>query len=152
MPLSNPILSSHEECEHAVSQYNELSKNEYTSLEKLFKNLFPSSKVENYDEIATIQDGHIIGLDLKQKQLLVVPNEIQNFSYLQTLDLSNNQIALIPKWITTLQNLKILKVTRNRLSGLPEEIAELNKLEVVNLFSNKLTYLPENIGSITSFR
>jgi len=60
-------------------------------------------------------------LDLSDKDLTTLPEEIVQLTNLQTLDLRNNQLSSLPVEIVQLTNLQTLHLSSNQLSSLPAE-------------------------------
>ncbi len=83
----------------------------------------------------------ITTLHLKERNLLLVPQEITRLSLLQFLDVSNNQIAALPD-LSPLTHLLILNLSQNQLTRLPA-MEQLVNLQALNASENQLTELPD---------
>ena len=83
-------------------------------------------------------------------QLTSLPKEIGNLTSLTELDLSSNQLTSLPKDIGNLTSLIKLNLRINQLTSLPKEIGELANLTELDLSINQLTSLPKEIGSLNS--
>ena len=65
------------------------------------------------------------------------------------LDLSNKNLTSLPEEVSDLVQLKVLRLRFNKLTSLPERIGDLAQLKVLDLVDNQLTSLPERIGDLT---
>lgn len=99
---------------------------------------------DRQEELKSVQ-----ALDLKYKQLKVLPPEIQYFTELHSLDLSGNQLKKLPAELCCLDHLKELISDNNQLSCLPEEIGKMSVLHVLQLSYNQLQSLPSTIGGLS---
>lgn len=110
------------------------------------------------DQIREFLKGHpeelksVQTLDLKYKQLKVLPPEIQYFTELQSLDLSGNQLKQLPAELCRLDHLKELIVDNNQLACLPDEIGNLSALKVLQLSYNQLQSLPSTMGKLSQLQ
>jgi Leucine-rich repeat (LRR) protein len=112
-------------------------------------------------------------LDLSEKHLKLLPEEIKYFIGMKKLDLSKNSLTELPKEIGCLTELHEFRLNHNllhslpgeighlsclqnfqcsfnRLKTLPDEICQLKKLRTLNLARNQLAQLPEQIGALQS--
>ncbi len=108
-----------------------------------------SSTDINEWEGVTVANEEITGLNLSDKKLTSVPEEIFQLAYLTKLDLSKNKLTSIPAGIGNLINLEYLNLSSNELELLPPETVTLVKLIKLFLGNNQLTSLPEGIGNLT---
>lgn len=92
-------------------------------------------------------------LDLSNRQLARVPNDVFNQTNLVELNISNNQLTgSLQAEIRHLQNLQVLKASNNQMTGVPAEIGQLLKLEVLDLSNNQLTGLPNELGNLKNLK
>jgi serine/threonine protein kinase len=89
-------------------------------------------------------------LDLSQKNLKEIPEEIFDLVEITKLDLSDNQLTSLPSDIGKLVNLKELSVFNNQLTSLPPDIGKLVNLKELSVSSNQLTSLPSDIGKLVN--
>lgn len=87
-------------------------------------------------------ENNIPELSLDDKDLIVLPPEIEKLKQLQTLWLAGNKLTTLPPEFGQLKQLQILSVERNKLTSLPPEIGQLEQLQSLNLAVNRLTTLP----------
>lgn len=85
-------------------------------------------------------------LDLSNKDITEIPEEIGEIISLKKLILSYNSITHIPDSICNLKNLEELYLLRNNLSKLPSGFNQLKKLKVVDVSYNPIVKLPHKIG------
>lgn len=68
------------------------------------------------------------------------------------LDLSNKRLKFIPEQISQLRNLKILNLNHNEIADFPPFFWDLIQLEELYLDDNKLDDIPEGIGRFLALR
>lgn len=90
-----------------------------------------------------------VELDLSNKGISELPDEIGQLANLQTLYLMHNQLTTLPESIGQLVNLQTLDLGYNQLTSLPETVGQLANLQVLDLNDNELTSLPEAIDQMT---
>ena len=94
-------------------------------------------------------------LDFSDLQLHSLPDifHLKPFpSKLKILDLRNNQLVTLPESFGNLQELIMLNLDGNRLTTLPESFGNLQELEDLSLNGNRLTALPESLGNLHALR
>lgn len=91
---------------------------------------------------------NISKLDLSNKNLKVIPDEVFKLRNLIKLNLSNNQIKSIPKGISKLKRLENLDLSNNKIDILYAKLFELCKLKVLNLNNNRIKNLPKQINDL----
>lgn len=96
--------------------------------------------LQSIDKLGTYE------LDLSNKEIEEIPNEIGEFSSLKRLNLSYNSIKTIPESICDLENLEELLLLRNDISKLPAGFGKLEKLKILDVSYNPIVKLPNNIG------
>ena len=100
----------------------------------------------------TIEDYHVVGLDLKQNDLAgTIPPQIGDLSHLEVLDLFDNYLTgSIPAELGNLKNLKELYLSGNELTGsIPAALGGLGRLEWLDFYDNQLTgSIPPEVGSL----
>ncbi len=128
------------------------SKSEKTAAQKLIK------KHNLQDFNFEIENGYIIGLFMKFKDLTTIPKEISEFQYLEHLDLSRNKITKIDhirplvklkklnfrentikqiQNLDTLVDLRELDLSDNEISII-QALYDLRRLEILNLNNNQI--------------
>ncbi len=92
-------------------------------------------------------------INLSDKGLKSIPNEIFSRTETEELNISNNSITgSIQGEIRLLSKLKILNASNNSMTGVPAEIGQLQNLEVLDLSNNKLTGLPNELGNLGNLK
>ncbi|GEM_PF-3409717 len=89
-------------------------------------------------------------LDLSNRGLVSLPDEVGELVDLQMLYLMNNQLAFLPKTIGQLKNLGGLYLDNNKLECIPAEIGQLANLQELYLCNNLLTEVPATLGDLTN--
>lgn len=91
-------------------------------------------------------------LDLSNKDITEIPEEIGELTNVKTLDLSFNHISKLPESITKLTNLEELFLMRNSISELPENIGKLRNLKSLDVSFNPLKNLPAELGELSDLQ
>ncbi|SEM29829.1 Leucine rich repeat-containing protein [Aquimarina amphilecti] len=108
--------------------------------------------VSTWEGVVVI-DEKIIGLELDEKGLTILPPEICDLFYLKTLSLEGNMIAEIPRQIEDLSNnLRVLNLGGNQIEIIPEEFFSLEKLTDLRVYTNMLVDIPSDINKLTELR
>jgi hypothetical protein len=85
-------------------------------------------------------------LDLSNKGITDIPDDIGLLTRLKVLDLSYNQINALPSSIVNLKKLEKLYLQRNNISNLPTGIGNLSKLKILDVSYNSIVKIPAGIG------
>lgn len=92
-------------------------------------------------------------LDLSNKSLEKIPEDVFNQFDLKELDVSNNKLTgSIQSEIRDLENLEVLIASNNQMTGVPAEIGHLRNLQILDLSDNKLTGLPNELGNLQNLK
>jgi len=91
-------------------------------------------------------------LDLSNKGLTEIPEEIFKCKNLKKLNLSHNQIKDIPREFGRLKYLKSLDLSHNEISNLWSKFFDLTNLEVLILNHNKLRALPQQLEKLCKLK
>lgn len=81
-------------------------------------------------------------LNLARQNLIEVPKEIFELTYITSLNLMDNQLKDIPIDIVKLVNLETIWFMGNKIEYVPRELSELKKLKSVHLSRNLIKQLP----------
>lgn len=91
-------------------------------------------------------------INICQKGLTEVPEQIYTLYNLQELGLIFNKITSLSEKIGNLSNLYELSLCSNLLTEIPIQVCHLKKLCRINLYGNKLLSLPKQINQLTNLR
>lgn len=91
-------------------------------------------------------------LDLRGKELVYLPPEIERFMHLQVLNLKSNFLEEIPPEVGRLACLEELFLHRNHLKELPLEVYKLPRLRKLGLGYNQFRVIPPQIAGLTELR
>ncbi len=97
--------------------------------------------------IRTAAESNTDKIDLSNKGITELPDEIGELTSLKSLNISYNNISEIPNSICKLVNLEELFLVRNNVSKLPANFSMLSKLKVLDVSNNPLVKLPKELGS-----
>jgi len=86
---------------------------------------------------------------LGDRQLVFVPEWLQDLPGLTHLDLSRNELTGIPEWLGSLATLNHLDLSLNSLIALPESLGNLTALTELELAGNNMTAIPEWLGNLS---
>jgi internalin A len=102
------------------------------------------------DEIGQLE--HLESLNLCGNDLSELPRTICHLGKLDSLILHGNRFESIPDFIGGLTQLKSLQISHNRLNSVPDSIGKLLNLIKLDLSNNNLSALPESIGELPNIR
>lgn len=94
----------------------------------------------------------ITSLNLSNKELTEIPQEIFLCTNLKKLKLSNNQLTKIPLSICKLHKLEVLDLSNNKLSQLHAGIFRLEQLKTLVLSNNQIKSLPKQINNLKQLK
>lgn len=105
--------------------------------------LFIKAKKENipvyFDlDSASKEPFKIRKLDLRGKDLKIMPSEILKMEHLFHLNMSDNQLVQIPGNIKRLKSLTELNISGNQIKKLPNRFLDIKYLEYLNVSNNQL--------------
>ncbi len=89
-----------------------------------------------------------LALDLRNRDLDSLPQDVFRHTQLKILMLAGNQLKQLPPEIGNLKNLIFLGLSRNQLEQLPSELGDLENLRALQVFSNQLIQLPPELGKL----
>jgi len=90
-------------------------------------------------------------LNLSNKNLNEIPEEIAILKNLQSLDISNNSFKSLPSVLLGL-NLKSINIKNNALSSLDNKMGTLDNLEVLDISFNKFQEFPSLLFSLKKLK
>ncbi|CAH1271855.1 MFHAS1 [Branchiostoma lanceolatum] len=96
-------------------------------------------------------DGHL-ELDLSERNMSSVPNQVFQQNDIQVLKLQCNNIKVIPMDIGMLCELKHLDISYNKLSHLPDSMSSLSNLEELNISGNTILEFPKGTENMQSMK
>ena len=91
-------------------------------------------------------------LNLRDQELLHIPNNVELLEQLQFLNLMRNDITFCSEALFNLSNLETLNLKLNGITVLPDNIGNLKKLIHLNISANKLKSLPNTIGNLKDLK
>ena len=94
-----------------------------------------------------------VSMDLRNKNLEIVPTLVFKRTKTETLDISHNNLTgAMPAEIRHLSELVELNLSHNNFIGVPAEIGQLSKLQILDLSYNNLTGLPLELGNLKALK
>jgi Leucine-rich repeat (LRR) protein len=92
-------------------------------------------------------------LYLHDNSLIEISDKINGFKKLRILDLSNNStLVKIPDSLKSLENLEHLVLGQTGFSNYPQGIFTIPNLKTIKFLGNNLPHLPKEIGQLKSLR
>ncbi|WP_158847251.1 leucine-rich repeat domain-containing protein [Algibacter sp. L1A34] len=88
-------------------------------------------------------------LNLSDKSITSITEDILKYPNLKELDLRNNHITEIPEFLTRLKYLEVLLLRNNKIIVAPELLLQFRALRVLTLPENKITKIPESYSALT---
>jgi Leucine-rich repeat (LRR) protein len=105
------------------------------------------------DSVDNIKEYHsVFKLNLSNKKLTQLPENICQFKQLASLSIYNNALTGFPIDFFKLQKLEELVLSNNELTFLPKEIGLLKDLHILNLRNNQLSELPIEIKQLKNLQ
>ena len=105
-----------------------------------------------YDElkeyISIAKKQKVRKLNLSNKEINKLPNEITRLTTVQSIDLSYNSLKEFPIQLTQMPQLKTLLIFRNQIKNVPKEIGLMRNLNLLDISFNKIEELPSEIGQM----
>ncbi|MFX0061770.1 MAG: leucine-rich repeat domain-containing protein, partial [Candidatus Hermodarchaeota archaeon] len=92
-----------------------------------------------------VEENHITGLGLYNKNLKTLPKDINRLSQLNVLSLGQSQLRELPNALEELSNLQALNLRENHLKSILPSLKLPQTLQKLNLADNKLDSLPESL-------
>ncbi|MHA1721328.1 MAG: leucine-rich repeat domain-containing protein [Promethearchaeota archaeon] len=130
----------------------ELESETLVSLELLMNEPIPKlSQWENnkFSVGYLIENNHVVGLKVTNKNLSSIPKWITNLTKLKYLDFSWNNIITIPEWFDGLKKLKELFLSYNKITSFSQNLINLEKLY---LNSNQITKITHSIKNAVNLK
>ncbi|OJJ23917.1 hypothetical protein BKI52_06085 [marine bacterium AO1-C] len=104
-------------------------------------------------EEALAEPDKVYKLNLAEKKLTALPEDLFKLKHLQRLRLAfNRDLKTLDPRIGSLKNLQYISLHSCGLTTLPKEIGKLPNLETLIVESNKISSLPAEIGSLPKIK
>lgn len=87
-------------------------------------------------------------LNLSNKEISQLPDDIARLTTVKSIDLSYNSLKEFPVQLTRMPQLQSLLLFRNQIEYIPPEIGNLRKLNLLDISFNKIEELPSEIGQM----
>ena len=104
------------------------------------------------DDQATTTPARLVGLDLADSGLHLLPSQIGMLDAVDDLDVAYNALATLPEELGKLQAVRTLNVRNNQLVSLPDSLGRLISLVDLDAKDNRITSLPSSIGDLHAAR
>ncbi len=107
--------------------------------------------VKEYHSLeAALRDPEkVFKLQLTQKKLKVVPDDIRKLTNLNALDLGRNKLKELPAWMGELVNMQEFRAPRNKFTEMPAVVCQWKHLKRLDMHQNQLPGLPPCMGDLT---
>lgn len=89
---------------------------------------------------------------LENYQLIIIPNEILKYKYIEDVDFGKNKLLFFPKNILQLENINTIKLQNNKIKSIPKEISKAKNILNLNLDNNFIYELPKEIGELKNLK
>jgi internalin A len=91
-------------------------------------------------------------LDLSNKNLSELPQDITKLKNLIQINLSKNNLTVFPNELLSMDKLIVINLSNNKIAQVPTAINKLKNLQGLDLSNNQLTTLPDTLSSIKTLR
>lgn len=131
--------------------YTTTSK-DYKIVEKIFLENGQDFSRTKFESITDVKANRVISLDLSERNISIIPDEIGLLNELKKINISHNKIKELPNSISQLSNLESLDVHDNELLKLPDTFNQLKKLVYLYIRANPIAKLPPDFGKLQHLR
>ncbi len=81
-----------------------------------------------FDEERKKQPNNVVKkINLEKKQLVMIPNDILKYQYVEEIGLGENNLLFFPKNILMLENITNIKLQNNKIKSIPKDISKNKK-------------------------
>lgn len=98
--------------------------------------------------IQRVKESKATAIDLSNKGITELPDEICELLWVKSIDLSYNNLTELPAKFSNLENLEKLYLLRNNILKLPSGFGNLSKLKTLDISYNPISRLPREVGFI----
>lgn len=106
-----------------------------------------------FDEERKKQPNNVVKkINLEKKQLVMIPNDILKYQYVEEIGLGENNLLFFPKNILMLENITNIKLQNNKIKSIPKDISKTKKIYNLNLNYNFIYELPREIGELRNLK
>jgi Leucine-rich repeat (LRR) protein/serine/threonine protein phosphatase PrpC len=117
--------------------------------EGLLSGLFKSRDArDSLDELINSLDPNITRLDLKNRGIERIPENITVLKKLKWLNLPHNKLTHLPDYLCNLTGLLTLRVLGNNIAVLPAQITKMTSLTCLDLGKNDFTEVSASLGEL----
>ncbi len=103
----------------------------------------PEERVYTDLKFASQVPEHVYHIDLRNRRLSTIPEELYKFPNLRSINLSGNTIEKVEIRPSSFQNVELLDLSNNRINEFAIGNNSLTFLKTLNLDNNKLVYFPQ---------
>ena len=113
---------------------NEVAKEFIIEIEKILGSEIPIVEKFDWKHFGIqLEEDTIIGIELQDKNLSVLPESLKTLSSLRNLHLGKNKFNEIPPGIEFLQKLERLYLQNNKIASIPNWFSKLTNLTEINI-------------------
>ena len=102
---------------------------------------------EKAREILAAMGEDITNIDLRNRGLQQIPDEVFSFQRVTSLNLNSNRLTQVPPSIGMANSLTVLRLSQNSITELPAELSLLTSLVLRDISKNSLTSFPTDLFS-----
>ena len=110
----------------------------------------------DYDElkeyISIARKQKVRKLNLSNKEITKLPEDIIRLTTVRSIDLSYNSLTEFPIELTKMPQLKFLLLFRNQIEHIPPEVSQLRNLNLLDISFNNIEGLPPEIGAMMNLQ
>ncbi|WP_172826731.1 leucine-rich repeat domain-containing protein, partial [Flammeovirga sp. SJP92] len=108
-----------------------------------------NTPIETWDGIS-VNFSRVTALNIDNKKIDILPDNIGDVNYLDTLIISNNNISTLPVSVYNCNRLIELNIANNNIAVLEQQISNLTAIKKLNISNNEIEQIPVEIENINT--
>ncbi|WP_172826825.1 leucine-rich repeat domain-containing protein, partial [Flammeovirga sp. SJP92] len=89
----------------------------------------------------TIKNNRVTEINLPDKNLTLIPSDIENLTNIKSIKLQFNNIHTIPEQLTSLESLQVLNLNGNKITRIIDGFSNMTELNQIFIRDNNISYI-----------